>query len=82
MFQFPAFAHLIGVHSLQLCGLPHSDTCGSFRVDQSPHFFVVYYVLRRYQKPRHPLFALVTSLNMNYYCSSFFLIYLYIFLKL
>ena len=29
MFQFPGFAHLLGVTGLQPAGLPHSDTRGS-----------------------------------------------------
>ena len=58
MFQFPAFAHLLSVPSLQLGGLPHSDTDGSTRVCQSPPIFAAFRVLLRFEKPRHPPFAL------------------------
>lgn len=49
------FSH---VRSLQLRGLPHSDTAGSIRVCQSPTFFAAFRVLLRSEKPRHPPFAL------------------------
>ena len=57
MFQFPAFAHS-RVPGLQPGGFPHSDTCGSIRVCQSPQLFAAYRVLPRLWKPRHPPFAL------------------------
>ena len=44
--------------SLQLDGLPHSDSVGSIRVCQSPTFFAAFRVLLRSEKPRHPPFAL------------------------
>ena len=58
MFQFPAYAPVIRVSGLQPDGLPHSDTCGSIRVCQSPQLFAAYRVLLRLWKPRHPPFAL------------------------
>ena len=54
MFQFPGFAHLIGVTGLQPAGLPHSDTCGSIHACRSPHIFAACRVLLRRRKPRHP----------------------------
>ena len=58
MFQFPGFAHLIGVTGLQPAGLPHSDTCGSIHACRSPHIFAACRVLLRRRKPRHPPSAL------------------------
>ena len=60
MFQFPAFAHLIGVTGLQPAGLPHSDTHGSVPACGSPCFFAACRVLHRLRKPRHPPSALVS----------------------
>ena len=51
MFQFPALTRIICVHSLQLCGLPHSDICGSKPVCSSPQLFAAYHVLPRHLKP-------------------------------
>ena len=45
-------------HSLQLCGLPHSDIDGSRVVCTSPSLFAAYHVLRRLREPRHPPCAL------------------------
>ena len=58
MFQFPGFAHLIGVIGLQPIGLPHSDMLGSIPACSSPSLFAACHVLRRLRKPRHPPFAL------------------------
>ncbi len=44
---------------LQYAGLPHSDTCGSIRMCQSPQLFAAYHVLLRLWEPRHPPYALV-----------------------
>ena len=54
MFQFPTFAPLIAVISLQLIGFPHSDIHGSIRICQSPWLFAACHVLLRLQEPRHP----------------------------
>ena len=62
MFQFPACARLNVVHSLQLCGFPHSDIAGSIPVCRSPALFAAYHVLLRFWKPRHPPFALLLFL--------------------
>ena len=60
MFQFPGFAPSMMVASLQLAGLPHSDTYGSRPVCSSPYIFAAYRVLRRLPKPRHPPYALAS----------------------
>ena len=60
MFQFPAYAPVIRVPGLQPGGFPHSDTCGSIRVCQSPQLFAAFRVLLRLWKPRHPPFALLS----------------------
>ncbi len=44
---------------LQHAGLPHSDTCGSIRMCQSPQIFAAYHVLLRLWEPRHPPYALI-----------------------
>ena len=48
-----------GMTGLQPAGLPHSDTCGSSRMCQSPQLFAAYHVLLRLWEPRHPPYALV-----------------------
>ena len=65
MFQFPGFAHLIGVTGLQPAGLPHSDTCGSIHACRSPHLFAACRVLLRRRKPRHPPSAIC-----SFFCES------------
>ena len=45
------------IHSSRI-GLPHSDTCGSIRICQSPQLFAAYHVLHRLPEPRHPPCAL------------------------
>ena len=49
----------VGVHGLQPCGLPHSDTCGSRVVCTSPQLFAAYRVLRHLWEPGHPPCALL-----------------------
>jgi hypothetical protein len=39
-------------------GLPHSDSCGSTLVDNSPHTIVAFHVLLRLLAPRYPPYAL------------------------
>ena len=46
--------------SLQLSGLPHSDTYGSKVVCTSPYIFAAYHVLRRLREPRHSPCALIS----------------------
>ena len=65
MFQFPGFAHLLGVTGLQPAGLPHSDTRGSSHACRSPRFFAACRVLLRFRKPRHPPSAI-----RNFFCES------------
>ncbi len=48
-----------GVLYLQYSGLPHSDTCGSIRICQSPQLFAAYHVLLRLWEPRHSPYALI-----------------------
>ena len=55
------------VHSLQLCGLPHSDIYGSKVICTSPQLFAAYHVLRRLREPRHPPYALIHFLT---FCSN------------
>ena len=55
------------VHSQQLCGLPHSDICGSQVICTSPQLFAAYRVLRRLREPRHPPYALIHFLT---FCSN------------
>ena len=57
---------LLKVDGLQPSGFPHSDTCGSIRVCQSPQIFAAYRVLPRLWKPRHPPFALIYFV-LNHY---------------
>ncbi len=47
-----------GMTCLQHAGLPHSDTCGSYRVCRSPQLFAAYRVLLRLWEPRHSPYAL------------------------
>ena len=43
----------------RLCGdgLPHSGTCGSIRICQSPQFIAACHALLRLREPRHPPYA-------------------------
>ena len=43
---------------MTLCGLPHSDICGSVLVCSSPQLFAAYHVLLRLLVPRHSPCAL------------------------
>ena len=61
-FSSPRSPQLSLVCSLQLHGLPHSDTSGSRPVCGSPELFAAYRVLPRHRKPRHPPFALLLFL--------------------
>ena len=46
--------------------LPHSDTCGSIRICQSPQLFAAYRVLHRLPEPRHPPCAIIHFLFSPY----------------
>ena len=72
-FSSPRSLHLMMVHGLQPCGLPHSDISGSVPVCRSPELFAAYHVLLRLQKPRHPPFALILFLCIYSleFCDSF-----------
>ena len=48
-----------GILCLQHSGLPHSDTCGSICMCQSPQLFAAYRVLLRLWEPRHSPYALI-----------------------
>ena len=62
---------LLKVTGLQPAGFPHSDTCGSIRVCQSPQIFAAYRVLPRLWKPRHPPFALIYFV-LNHFSKNYF----------
>ena len=64
---FSSLGSRLAADELHSSGFPHSDTCGSTPVGGSPHIFAAYCVLPRRRKPRHPPFALVTSLDMISY---------------
>ena len=59
MFQFPAFASLVGMSGLLPDGLPHSEIRGSMAICAFPRLFAAYHVLLRFREPRHPPCALV-----------------------
>ena len=44
---------------MTLCGLLHSDICGSMSACDSPQLFAAYRVLLRLLVPRHPPYALI-----------------------
>ena len=46
------------MHKVCLCGLLHSDICGSLYACYSPQLFAAYHVLRRLSMPRHSPYAL------------------------
>ena len=48
MFQFSGYAHPLGVTSLQLAGLPHSEILGSMFVCNYPKLIAAYHVLHRH----------------------------------
>ena len=63
MFQFgrfPSYTYFIQhmMHKVCLCGLLHSDICGSLYACYSPQLFAAYHVLRRLSMPRHSPYAL------------------------
>ena len=60
MFQFPPFAslHLVGIITLQVIGLSHSEIPGSMDICSYPGLIAAYHVLRRLREPRHPPCAL------------------------
>ena len=65
MFQFrrfPSYSYLIHcmMHTLHICGLLHSDICGSFHACWSPQLFAAYHVLHRLPMPRHSPCALIS----------------------
>ena len=60
MFQFPAFASLqqVGIITLQVIGLSHSEIPGSKVICTYPRLIAAYHVLHRLCEPRHPPCAL------------------------
>ena len=60
MFQFPAFASLqiVGIITLQVIGLSHSEIPGSTVICTYPRLIAAYHVLHRLREPRHPPDAL------------------------
>ena len=74
------------IHKLLLCGLLHSDICGSMFAYNSPQLFAVNHVLLRFPMPRHPpcallsfticflilLFLRITFLSSQIHCSLFY----------
>ena len=56
------------IHRYCLCGLPHSDICGSKRICHSPQLFAACHVLHRLLVPRHSPCALfcLTFFSVNY----------------
>ena len=66
MFQFPAFASLqqVGIITLQVIGLSHSEIAGSKVICTYPALIAAYHVLHRLREPRHPPDAL-TCFRLN-----------------
>ena len=60
MFQFPPFAslYIIGIITLQVIGLSHSEIPGSKDICSYPGLIAAYHVLHRLREPRHPPCAL------------------------
>ena len=60
MFQFPRFASLpcVGIATLQVAGLSHSEIPGSKVICTYPGLIAAYHVLHRLREPRHPPDAL------------------------
>ena len=58
MFQFPAYASVIRIMSLQLIGLSHSEISGSKVICTYTELIAAYHVLHRLREPRHPPVAL------------------------
>ncbi len=57
-----------GILYLQYSGLPHSDTCGSACMCQSPQLFAACHVLLRLWEPRHPPYALAWLVRIAPQC--------------
>ena len=57
---------------MTLCGLLHSDICGSMSACDSPQLFAAYRVLRRLPMPRHSPCALcsLTSFDLTTFAVS------------
>ena len=54
----------VWMHTVFVCGFPHSDICGSRVICTSPQLFAAYHVFLRLLVPRHPpcaLFCLTSS---------------------
>ena len=49
----------VWIHTVFVCGFPHSDTCGSMLICSSPQLFAAYRVFLRLLVPRHPPCALI-----------------------
>ena len=65
MFQFrrfPSYTYLFSIQYIDvtLCGLLHSDICGSILAYSSPQLFAVNHVLHRLPMPRHSPCALIS----------------------
>ena len=58
------------IHRYCLCGLPHSDICGSMRVCHSPQLFAACHVLLRLLVPRHSPCALFCLTFFGHYVGS------------
>ena len=76
MFQFrrfPTYTYLIQctLHRYCLCGLPHSEICGSRDICSSPQLIAACHVLRRLLMPRHSPCALysLTNRKQTFACS-------------
>ena len=48
------------IHKLHLCGLLHSEICGSMFAYNLPQLIAVNHVLHRFPMPRHPPCALIS----------------------
>ena len=48
----------VRIHTVCVCGFPHSDICGSRVICTSPQLFAAYHVFLRLLVPRHPPCAL------------------------
>ena len=76
MFQFrrfPSYTYWFSIWCIHItvCGLLHSDICGSRIACISPQLFAAYHVLRRLPMPRHSPCALLSLTILNYACFSF-----------
>ena len=61
--------YLVGawMHVIQTCGLPHSETPGSWDVGSSPGLFAASHVLPRLAAPRHPPWTLFSLDHIVYF---------------